>query len=126
MYTQATLQKSKAPSSELRHNLFMVFITLTQLVQIILLGAGINSGLAIGEALGATHIESVWIFASYPVTQGAFVLIGMCLPHRFPYTEKRNGLRLTVWGPFMVTKISSPSAVCGGFSGLLVVDSPTT
>ena len=62
--------------SELRQNLFMVFITLTQLVQMIPLGAGINSGLAIGEALGATNIQSVWIVASYPLTQGSFVLIG--------------------------------------------------
>lgn len=59
-----------------RENLFMVFITLTQLVQMIPLGAGINSGLAIGEALGANGMESVWIVASYPLTQGSFVLIG--------------------------------------------------
>jgi hypothetical protein len=57
---------------------FMVFITLTQLVQMVPLGAAINSGLAIGEALGASHIQSVWIVASYPLTQGAFVLVGTC------------------------------------------------
>lgn len=62
----------------------MVFITLTQLVQMIPLGAGINSGLAIGEALGATRVESTWIVASYPLTQGAFVLIGTCLAWRTP------------------------------------------
>ena len=67
----------------------MVFITLTQLVQMIPLGAGINSGLAIGKALGATRVESVWIVASYPLTQGAFVLIGRhSLPRAF-YTLKR-------------------------------------
>lgn len=74
-----TLQKKEkevSKPSELRQNLFMVFITLTQLVQMIPLGAGINSGLAIGEALGATNIQSVWIVASYPLTQGSFVLIG--------------------------------------------------
>lgn len=74
-----TLRKEKEkemPPSELRQNLFMVFITLTQLVQMIPLGAGINSGLAIGKALGATNLESVWIVASYPLTQGSFVLIG--------------------------------------------------
>jgi hypothetical protein len=68
--------KPGASLSTLRENLFMIFITLTQLVQMIPLGAGINSGLAIGESLGATHIQSVWIVASYPLTQGAFVLIG--------------------------------------------------
>lgn len=69
-------ENSNTPPSELRQNLFMVFITLTQLVQMIPLGAGINSGLAIGQALGATNIQSVWIVASYPLTQGSFVLIG--------------------------------------------------
>lgn len=78
-----SLQKSNTPPSERRQNLFMVFITLTQLIQMIPLGAGINSGLAIGEALGATRMQSVWIVASYPLTQGAFVLIGKCLLHRF-------------------------------------------
>ena len=129
-----SLQKSNTPPSERRQNLFMVFITLTQLVQMIPLGAGINSGLAIGEALGATQMQSVWIVASYPLTQGAFVLIGKCLLHRFLETAKWNGLGLTsrhshqvaVWVPFMVTKIYSPPVVCGGFSGLLAVDSPTT
>lgn len=69
-------ENSNPPPSELRQNFFMVFITLTQLVQMIPLGAGINSGLAIGQALGATNIQSVWIVASYPLTQGSFVLIG--------------------------------------------------
>lgn len=47
------------PSSELRQNLFMIFITLTQLVQMISLSVGINSGLAIEEALNASLINSV-------------------------------------------------------------------
>lgn len=62
--------------SLLRQNIFMVFITLTQLVQMIPLGAGINSSFAIGAALGASEAQSVWIVASYPLTQGTFVLIG--------------------------------------------------
>lgn len=72
------LKSNSTIMSPKRQNLFMVFITLTQLVQMIPLGAGINSSLAIGEALGATNAESVWIVASYPLTQGAFVLIGKC------------------------------------------------
>jgi hypothetical protein len=71
----AGLAKGNAPSN-LRQNLFMVFITLTQLVQMVPLGAGINSSFAIGAALGATQAQSVWIVASYPLTQGTFVLIG--------------------------------------------------
>jgi len=62
--------------SESRKTLFLIFITLTQLVQSIPLGAGINSGLAIGESLGASAVASVWVVASYPLTQGTFVLIG--------------------------------------------------
>lgn len=72
----ADVRPDHGPLTNTRENLFMFFITLTQLVQMIPLGAGINSGLAIGEAVGATHIQSVWITASYPLTQGAFVLIG--------------------------------------------------
>jgi hypothetical protein len=72
----ADISPNQKPLTNTQENLFMFFITLTQLVQMIPLGAGINSGLAIGEAVGATHIQSVWITASYPLTQGAFVLIG--------------------------------------------------
>ncbi|OBT77547.1 hypothetical protein VF21_04575 [Pseudogymnoascus sp. 05NY08] len=39
-------------------------------------GSGINAGLEIGKRLGATPAESTWIVASYPLTQGAFVLMG--------------------------------------------------
>lgn len=63
-----------------RQNLILVLITLTQLVQMIPLGLGINSGLALGEALGASSVSSTWIVASYPLTSGTFVLIGgLCL-----------------------------------------------
>lgn len=65
-----------AQLTSVQENIFLFFLTLSQLVQMIPLGAGINSGLAIGEALGASHIQSVWIVASYPLTQAAFVLIG--------------------------------------------------
>lgn len=87
--TEPILEKGAAAPSELRQNLFMIFITLTQLVQMIPLGVGINSGLAIGEALDAPHINSVWIVASYPLTQGAFVLIGKYSPSPFfPFYPK--------------------------------------
>jgi hypothetical protein len=62
--------------SRSRESLFLLLITLSQLVQMIPLGAGINSGLAIGERLGADRLGSVWVVASYPLTQGTFVLIG--------------------------------------------------
>ena len=92
VFPEATVQRSNTPPSALRQNIFMIFITLTQLVQMIPLGAGINSGLAIGKSLGATRVESVWIVASYPLTQGAFVLIGRYLPPRASHTLERNVL----------------------------------
>lgn len=75
-------QPIDAVPSARRLNIFMIFITLTQLVQMIPLGAGINSSLAIGSALGATRTQSVWIVASYPLTQGSFVLIGKRISHQ--------------------------------------------
>ncbi|KFX88787.1 hypothetical protein V490_07397 [Pseudogymnoascus sp. VKM F-3557] len=59
-----------------RDMLVSAAIVLTQLVQMIPYGSGINAGLEIGRRLGATPAESTWIVASYPLTQGAFVLIG--------------------------------------------------
>lgn len=104
------LPDSHAPPSELRQNLFMIFITLTQLVQMIPLGAGINSGLAIGEALGATRIQSTWVVASYPLTQGAFVLIGGRLGAVYGHKKM-----LTVGGVWWILW-----ALCGGFSNDIV------
>jgi len=77
---QSALQTPTEHRSKRKENLFMVLITLTQLVQLIPFGAGINSGLSIGKSLGATQAQSVWIAASYPLTQGSFVLIGKLNP----------------------------------------------
>lgn len=80
---EAANEKNPPPAAEKseihitrKQNLFLVFITLTQLVQMMPLGVGINSGLAIGAALGASRIESAWVVASYPLTQGSVVLMG--------------------------------------------------
>lgn len=62
--------------SERRQNLLLLFMSLSQLVQMVPVGVGINSGFVIGAALGANAIQSVWVVASYPLTQGSFVLIG--------------------------------------------------
>ena len=80
VFPETEIQKEPPRPSTRRQNAFMVFITLTQLVQMIPLGAGINSSLAIGAALNSTPIQSVWIAASYPLTQGSFVLIGKKAP----------------------------------------------
>ena len=94
------LQEAVLPLSTRRQNFFMVFITLTQLVQMIPLGAGINSSLAIGQALGATNVQSVWIVASYPLTQGSFVLIGKYLPRPVHFTtiSRQSFTRLNTRG----------------------------
>lgn len=108
--TQSLQQNSGPQPSLLRENLFMIFITLTQLVQMIPLGAGINSSLAIGKALGASNIQSVWIVASYPLTQGSFVLIGGRLGA--VYGHKNIFTLGSVWWVLW--------ALCGGFSNNLV------
>ena len=127
-------QDAVLPLSTRRQNLFMVFITLTQLVQMIPLGAGINSSLAIGKALGATNVQSVWIVASYPLTQGSFVLIGTYSPHQLPLTTaSRQGFmklrtrgfwQVAVWVPSMGTRMSLPPALFGGSFGPCAVGTP--
>ncbi|KAH7143407.1 major facilitator superfamily domain-containing protein [Dactylonectria macrodidyma] len=39
-------------------------------------GAGINGGLRITKDLEASHEQAIWIVASYPLTQGTYVLSG--------------------------------------------------
>ncbi|KAI0198163.1 MFS general substrate transporter [Astrocystis sublimbata] len=63
-------------TSNARENWILILLTLTQLVSISPLGIGINSGLAIGETLGASRQQSTWVVVSFPLTQGTFVLIG--------------------------------------------------
>jgi MFS family permease len=58
-----------------RANIFMLFTVLTQLVQMVAFGAGINAGPIIAPQLGSP-LSGSWIAASYPLTQGTFVLIG--------------------------------------------------
>ncbi|KAF2122650.1 major facilitator superfamily domain-containing protein [Lophiotrema nucula] len=40
------------------------------------IGAGVNGSIGIGKQLHAPPEQAVWIAASYPLTQGAFVLVG--------------------------------------------------
>lgn len=74
-----------------RQNAFMVFITITQLVQMFPFGTGVTAGPAIALALhnhsqhttqiiqpadeGLIGAQGAWIAASYPLTSGTFVLI---------------------------------------------------
>lgn len=63
-------------TSQMRKNIFMVAVVLTQLVQVSHFGLGINSGLSIAASIGASPIQASWIAASFPLTQGSFVLVG--------------------------------------------------
>ncbi|KAK6841521.1 hypothetical protein PG989_009930 [Apiospora arundinis] len=104
--------KSDSPvaMSAKRQNVVLILITLTQLVQMIPLGLGINSGLALGEALGASSVSSTWIVASYPLTSGTFVLIGGRMGAIYGHKNVLavGSLWWTVW------------ALCGGYSNNLI------
>jgi MFS family permease len=73
----ATSPPTRETNNNPNKTIFLLTITLTQLVQSIPLGAGINAGLAIASSLSSpSPAASAWVVASYPLTQGAFVLIG--------------------------------------------------
>ncbi|KAL6872941.1 major facilitator superfamily domain-containing protein [Trichoderma novae-zelandiae] len=61
--------------SKKRAYTFMILIVLTQAVQMFAYGAGIVGAYTVGKHLGASDLKSTWIAASYPLTQGSFVLI---------------------------------------------------
>lgn len=65
-----------------RANTFMFFTVSTQLVQMIAFGVGINSGPIITPLLHAPAYGP-WIAASYPLTQGTFVLVGGSLGSKY-------------------------------------------
>ncbi|KAF6800969.1 efflux pump antibiotic resistance protein [Colletotrichum sojae] len=48
----------------------------TNTTKTIPLGAGINGGINITQKLGASPEHALWVIASYPLTQGTFVLMG--------------------------------------------------
>ncbi|KFY43543.1 hypothetical protein V495_03903 [Pseudogymnoascus sp. VKM F-4514 (FW-929)] len=60
----------------LRKGGIMAALVLTQLVQMLPFGSGLAIASNIAEQVGASDVEGAWIAASYPMTQGAFVLIG--------------------------------------------------
>lgn len=61
--------------SKKRAYTFMILIVLTQAVQMFAYGAGIVGAFTVGRAVGASDLQSTWIAAAYPLTQGSFVLI---------------------------------------------------
>ncbi|KAG0649214.1 putative MFS-type transporter [Hyphodiscus hymeniophilus] len=72
-----SVEKTPAKSlSGARAILISTLIVLTQLVQMIPLGTGIGAAVTISEDVGVDPTRGSWIAASYPLTQGAFVLIG--------------------------------------------------
>ncbi|KAM5349223.1 hypothetical protein ACJ41O_005730 [Fusarium nematophilum] len=71
-----TGEEKRAQSNRFRMFVTSACIVLCQFVQMIPVGAGINGSLHIAEELDAPHEHALWIVASYPLTQGTFVLIG--------------------------------------------------
>ncbi|KAI0337048.1 MFS general substrate transporter [Trametopsis cervina] len=59
-----------------RQVIVMTFVALTQLVQMCQFGSGIDVGLSIAESFGVPPESAPWVAASYPLTQGAFLLTG--------------------------------------------------
>jgi MFS family permease len=62
--------------SRTRANLLLIFVVLSQLVQQIAFGAGINSGPILALRLGTPAALGSWIAAAYPLTAGTLVLVG--------------------------------------------------
>jgi hypothetical protein len=83
--------QTSASVKHARQNAFMIFITITQLVQMFPFGTGVTTGLPIALALqnhtqhSSPHVTSdngellagqgAWVAASYPLTNGTFILI---------------------------------------------------
>ncbi|PON23702.1 hypothetical protein TGAM01_v207349 [Trichoderma gamsii] len=68
--------KAKQSQPSVRDNVLAFCIVFCQLVQAIPYGAGLIAAIDIPKAIGAPEDKAIWIAASYPLTQGAFVLIG--------------------------------------------------
>lgn len=58
--------------SNIRSYGIMSSLVLSQLVQMIPYGVGINSGITIASHFGASEFESAWIAASYPYVKHPF------------------------------------------------------
>ncbi|RMJ09416.1 hypothetical protein CDV36_010975 [Fusarium kuroshium] len=63
-----------AKTNKWRTSLTSACIILCQFM--IPMGAGINGSLHIAEGLGAPPEQALWIVASYPLTQGTFIIVG--------------------------------------------------
>ncbi|RFU76607.1 hypothetical protein TARUN_5633 [Trichoderma arundinaceum] len=82
--------------SKKRAYTFMILIVLTQAVQMFAYGAGIIGAFTVGHAVGASDLQSTWIAAAYPLTQGTFVLISGRLGTVFGH-KKMLTLGSAIW-----------------------------
>ncbi|KAI0096752.1 MFS general substrate transporter [Nemania sp. FL0031] len=113
--------------SNARENAILLLLTISQLVQILPLGIGINAGLEIGRRLGASSIQSTWVVASYPLTQGSFVLIGGRLGTIYGHKNVLVGGALwwTLWCALIgyadnLVAVSFLRGLCGIGGGLMI------
>ncbi|KAI0057295.1 MFS general substrate transporter [Artomyces pyxidatus] len=115
----------KNPHHELplaRRLLIMASIVLTQLIQMIPLGAGIVASLSIAAALGETNPSSAtWIAASYPLTQSAFILPGGRLGAIFGH-KRLLFIGAVIWVAFSLGSGFAPDfvtlCILRGFTGI--------
>lgn len=113
--------------SKKRAYILMILVVLTQGVQMFAYGAGIVGSLTVGHAVGASDTLSTWIAASYPLTQGSFVLISGRLGTVYGHKQIMT-LGSAIWVFWMLATaygrniigISFMRALAGIWGGLLV------
>ncbi|KAL5092466.1 hypothetical protein Trisim1_001719 [Trichoderma cf. simile WF8] len=91
----ATVSRATTVSKK-RAYTFMILIVITQAVQMFAYGAGIIGAFTVGHAVGASDLQSTWIAAAYPLTQGSFVLISGRLGTVFGH-KKMLTLGASIW-----------------------------
>ncbi|KZV66056.1 MFS general substrate transporter [Peniophora sp. CONT] len=105
-----------------RKLVIMASVVGTQLIQIISFGAGLNTALAISSQLnGPSAAGAAWIAASYPLTQGAFILPGGRLGALYGH-KNMMALGGLIWVAFTLGSAFAPSfivlCVLRGLSGM--------
>ncbi|KZV66058.1 MFS general substrate transporter [Peniophora sp. CONT] len=118
--TTTALQHHELPVK--RKLVIMASVVGTQLIQVISFGTGIDTSLALAMQLGTpSPASAAWIAASYPLTQGAFILPGGRLGAIYGHKNMMffGGL---IWVAFTLGSAFAPSfivlCILRGLSGM--------
>ncbi|KAI9068001.1 MFS general substrate transporter [Trametes sanguinea] len=108
--------------SDARKNVIMVSVVGTQLVQLVAFGGGVLAGRVVPAALGETsQAANAWVAASYPLTQGAFILPGGRLGAVFGH-HRILFVGAVLWVAFSLGSAFSPNfiafCILRAFSGV--------